>query len=632
MNFTLIENQSYIVNFQNDLILTDIISLDTETTSLDELEAVVRLLQVKINNKIYIFDLKKLGYRYLEYIISLISDTNKLIIIQNARYDLQVIKNNTNIMLKNVHDTMIAEVMILNGIGRRYFSLLYLVDKYCNITIDKSEQESFVDNLEDDFTLEQLEYAANDVEYLEEIYHKQLDLIKESKQLEAYQIDMEFIPVVSDMMLNGILLDSSKWLDLDTQSAKKYEDVRKEVLDYFIKNIDWKKFNNLADVVAKIEIRKDEAGKSLITKKSKAMMELITDLSVSLDFIKRNINLNSPSQLKNLLHLVGIEVESTNKKVLKELKDKFPILVSAIEMGMYDKKDTSYGTKFLEHIHPKTGRIHSDIHPFGALSGRTSSKEPNMQNIPRESDYRECFVAPKGKKIIVVDYNQQEYRLAGDISGDEVIIEAYANGVDMHTSTATTVTRKSIAEIVKEERNLAKSVNFAILYGSTEWGLSYNLGIPIEEARSMLESVREGYPTLTPFMNRFQDTVLDKGYSVTLTGRRRYFRTKGLYIDKWEYRKEIRAIRREGFNHLIQGSGADMLKMACNYIYYNNPFGDKLKLILIVHDEIVAEVDNEIAEGSLDFIIGCMLNAESRFLKSISPAVDGDISDRWIKK
>src|SRR3989304_6528130 len=177
MNFTLIENQSYIVNFQNDLILTDIISLDTETTSLDELEAVVRLLQVKVNNKIYIFDLKKLGHRYLEYIISLISDTNKLVIIQNARYDLQVIKNNTNIMLKNVHDTMIAEVMILNGIGRRYFSLLYLVEKYCAIILDKSEQESFIKNIDDDFTTEQIEYASNDVEYLEQVYLKQLELI-----------------------------------------------------------------------------------------------------------------------------------------------------------------------------------------------------------------------------------------------------------------------------------------------------------------------------------------------------------------------------------------------------------------------------------------------------------------------
>jgi DNA polymerase-1 len=183
-----------------------------------------------------------------------------------------------------------------------------------------------------------------------------------------------------------------------------------------------------------------------------------------------------------------------------------------------------------------------------------------MQQVPRKGGYRECFIPDEGYVFAIVDYSQQEYRLAGAVSRDNVIIKAYQSGSDMHTATAQTQTGKT--EVTPEERNIGKTINFAVLYGSTEFGLKHNLQIPIEEAKEILRKFWDGYPNLSKFMELAGKKILELGFSSTVMGRRRYNVPKPTFGNSYEISKWRERVLREGRNHIIQGGGADMLKIA----------------------------------------------------------------------
>ena len=256
----------------------------------------------------------------------------------------------------------------------------------------------------------------------------------------------------------------------------------------------------------------------------------------------------------------------------------------------------------------------------------------NMQNIPTHNGDREGFVAKDGYSFITCDYSQMEYRLAGAISREPKIIKAYVKGFDMHTATAALRFGKDLNDVTKEERSKGKAVNFTILYGGTEYALGKNLSIPQDEALYILSQFLQNYPVLAAHKAASENKIVELGYSITLMGRRRYWKSLGAFATPNEVNNYINRMKREGYNHIIQGTGADVTKLSMINISKNSPFGLELyHLLLQIHDELVAEVRDDIVEEAAKFMKYEMESAFQPFLGEIPALVDVKISKRWTK-
>lgn len=616
--------------FQKDLIEADIIYLDTETTGLDTLVDEIILLQVMVNNKTYIFNCKSIGYKYTKYIIELIKESNKTVVIQNAKYDVKIIKSNTGILLENVYCTFISEIIVTNGIGTKYPSLKFLVKKYANVDLEKGIRLDFTDpNLI--LNEEHYEYAANDLKYLKLIRDKQLEEITNSKQEKILQLEMKFLPVLAQMELNGVYLNADKWNGMAKMYQEKADAEEKVVKDFFMEKVNFSKYPNLLEATSSIGIYTNKSGENLRAKFRQKELEKVKDVTLAKRYIYENLNIDSNVQMKNLLWLSGIKVDDTLAATLKKHYKKHPITENIVKYREFAKKVSTYGEEFTSRIHPKTGRIHAEYHQYGTASGRLACKNPNMQNIPASSEYRSCFEAESGNKFITIDYSQQEYRIIGEFTGEQAIIDAYRAGKDMHIVTASLVNSVPIDQVTKEQRQGAKAVNFGLFYGTNEQGLKFRLGITLKEAKRIMLAVFGGMPRFVSFRTAFENKVVELGYSVTMAGRRRYFESKSKFIDGSDYLKYLGRMKREGFNHPIQGTGADMTKLAMCYCHYNNPFGDKFKLVTQGHDEIGFEVSEGIATEAAEFAKKQMVSAGEKFIKSMPVEVEAVIENHWSK-
>jgi len=631
MGYILVSTQKHLADLQIDLSLADVIYLDTETTGLDTLTDKIILLQIRANEKTYIVNCKEVASNYVKYIIELIKDSNKTCVIQNAKFDIKIIKSNTGILLDNVYCTFISEIIATNSwTCNRYPGLKYLVKKYLDINIEKDIRLDFTDpNLV--LTEEHFEYAANDLAYLSTIRNRQLEEIIRSKQEKILELEMKFLPVLAQMELNGVYFNVDKWNKIANSYQEKANEQEKIVKDFFMDKVDFSKYPNLLEATRAIGIYKDKDGKNLRAKFRKEELEKIKDVSFAKKYIYENLNIDSNSQMKNILWLAGIQVQDTLAATLKKQYTKFPVTENIVKYREFAKRVTTYGEEFTSRVHPRTGRIHAEYHQYGTASGRLACKNPNMQNIPAEDEYRACFEAESGNKFLTIDYSQQEYRIIGEFTGEQAIIDAYNAGKDMHVVTAALVNNISIEEVTKEQRRGAKAVNFGLFYGANEYGLKYRLGITLKESIRIMTSVFGGMPRFVSFRAAFENKVIDMGYSVTMAGRRRYFETKSDFIDGGEYLKYIGKIKREGFNHPIQGTGADMTKLAMCYCHYNNPFGEKFKLVTQGHDEIGFEVSEDIAKEADEFAKGEMIKAGEKFIKSMPVEVEGVIKNHWSK-
>jgi len=612
--------------FQKELGISSILSVDTETTGLDVWMDSLLLLQVKTYDETFVFDCEKLGENNISYIVSLIESSGKLVLFHNAKFDLKFLKQKTGVMIHNVYDTMLAEILIYQGVnGENKFPSLYqVVEKYCGVKLNKEVRESFYKDFKG-VTQEQIIYAVEDVAYLEKVREKQLAEINRTKQEKVLELEMKLVPVVSDMELNGILLDKAVWLQLSDISKDNRE---KSSVDLYEKI--WQDIISVSTQKTALELF-DLLKVQVKTKKDKALFESITDLDTIKEYFLERFNLNSPSQIFALLtNIYGIkDLPSTNEKDLVKLVPKYPIIADIVSYRGLSKSVTSFGENYFEYINPATGRIHTTLNQLRADTGRFSSSSPNLQNIKRESEYRNAFVAEKGYKLISCDYSQQEYRLCGSITKEPAIIQAYKSGMDMHTMTASKVFHVEPYQVTKEQRNKAKGYNFGILYGANKFGLSYALGCTVDEADEIITAFFAGYPVLSKVKNMIVNLVWKNKYSSTLLGRKRFFENQTMFSDDKELQKYRRKLEKEGFNHVVQGSGADVTKLALCKIYYENPFGSDLKLVLTVHDEIICEAKEEIALQAKDFMIKCMEEVEQEFLGEIPALAEGRISSCW---
>jgi len=622
--FETVEDLSGLNNLKNELINEYELGFDIETTGLDWIEDKITLIQISTRSgRVYLLDAIGLKDSEIIYLLEFIKD--KKFIGHNIKFDIKFIKQKYGIMLENVHDTMVTEAFLYAGIRKPYYSLYDLVKKYADVILDKDTRDLFIGN--EIIIYEMLVYAAEDVMYLFKVYDEQLKRVKKHSLEKVLELESKLVPVVASMELTGIRLDEEKWLDLEQKAQDKLEYLSGELMRIILEPIDFSQFesgNECFDtykIPRKSGFLKDEKEKIANTIAPTEIEELFREY----------YNIGSTYQLQAWINReTHLDVTSTANKIIKQIKHEHEMFPLLLEWREFYKKANTYGKDFLEHIHPISGKIHATFNQMGTATGRFSSNNPNLQNIPVEKEYRACFIADEGTKLLCWDYSQMELRVAGAVTQEPVIIDAYKHGIDLHTQTASIIYEVDIDDVLPEQRQIAKSLNFAQQYGSTAHGLAYNFNMSIDDAYDLVRKYKVAMPVLDAVKTALEDKILELGYSKTPLGRKRFFVKNKKYADPRELEKHFRRLKREGFNHIIQGGSADITKLALIGLYYDNPFGDKFRLVLTVHDEIEALVDKDIVEEAEKFMQEIMENVEQPFLGEIPAKAEGKAEDYWV--
>jgi DNA polymerase-1 len=341
---------------------------------------------------------------------------------------------------------------------------------------------------------------------------------------------------------------------------------------------------------------------------------------------REGFNPNSPEQVKHVLAHLGIRVDSTAKKELEKIDHPFARLM------IKHRESAKYISSFLKPLSTPIrngGRIHNDgrIHPeflqTGAEGGRFSCQKPNLQQIPKEQEWRDLFVAPPGYRIITADYSQIELRILAEYSQDPALLEVFRNGQDLHATTISRMFNVPLDEVTPEQRHVAKSINFGISYGRSASGLAGQLNIPVEEAERFISSHHRAYPQANNTLQRLGMQAVNKGYSETLLGRKRYYKRKDSFAGQ-------KSLERKGRNTPIQGTSADILKKAIqNLMDALHPYD--AKIINLVHDEIVLEAEESQAEQIKEVVRKAMERAGRDLIKSVPVKVDIEVDSVWRK-
>lgn len=607
------------------------VALDTETSGLSPHTCKLYIISCAFEGgEEFVFNCLKLDKEDIKYIVSLL--TEKLVVCHNAKFDIKVLQVQTGILLTKLHCTQITETLIHNGLGKYYYSLEELVMDYFYQPLNKDIRETFYNSGElNTLTTEQLQYATEDVRFLIPMMERQLVEINKSRQNKIYDLEMKLIPVVADMELEGMLLDKVAWKKLAVDNKVQLAKLKISIRDTIFERLDLSKFDTLYDFIVAFGLNpsKDFGVKfNIKTKRDTILAQSITDKSTYKDYYDRFLNLNSSHQLLKLLQSLGFDIESTGEEILTKHKDD-KIFEMMLEHREIEKLISSFGEEYLTNIHPLTNRIHANFNQTKATTGRFTCDDPNLQQLTKKEGYRECFVAPEGYLFLDIDCSQMEFREAGAISGEPLIIDAYKRGMDMHTATAALLYEVSLDKVEKAQRFDGKTVNFAQLYGSSDRGLAYNMGISLEKAKHILELFWGGYTILAKFKEGVEEQIWKRKYANTVLGRRKYFEDKNVFIDGKEYMKYKTSTLREGFSVVVQGTCSDIIKLSMVKFWYENPFGNNVRLVLQVHDELGFYVKKEIIEEAKVFIQECIESQERIFFGEIPAKTETVVANCW---
>ncbi len=391
----------------------------------------------------------------------------------------------------------------------------------------------------------------------------------------------------------------------------------------------------LVEVLAYMEYEGVKVDKEKLNELGSQFKEIIKKLESEIYEISgEEFNINSPKQLGVILfEKLGIPVikktktgYSTNAEVVDKLKDQSPIIDKIIEYRQIVKLNSTYVEGLLSIINPIDGRIHSSFNQTITTTGRISSTEPNLQNIPVKLEMgrniRKVFISDKECKLVDADYSQVELRVLAHMSQDETMIDAFKHNEDIHTKTASQVFNVSMDEVTSKQRSDAKAVNFGIVYGKSDFGLSEDLNIPVKQAKEYIENYFNKYNKIKEFMDNIIEDASSNGYVTTILNRRRYI--PEIKSSNFMLRN---AGKRAAMNAPIQGSAADIIKIAMINVYKKLEENNlKSKLILQVHDELIVEaVDSEI-----DIVKKIVKDEmENAVCLDVNLDVDLNIGDSW---
>ena len=505
---------------------------------------------------------------------------------QNIKYDLTVFANHGIEVQGVAFDTML-ESYTQNSTGRHNMDDLaerYLGHKTIAFEeiAGKGKNQLTFDKIALDVASE---YAAEDADVTMKLHQTLFpELEKTPTLLKLFnEIEMPLVRVLSHIERNGVLIDLQKLLAQSQEIEQR-----------------------LAEVEAEVH---QAAGQEFNLASTKQLQEILFE-KLGLP-VKKKTPKGAPS---------------TNEEVLDELAQEGHIVPKLlIEHRGLSKLKSTYTDKLPQMINPKTGRVHTSYHQAVTATGRLSSSDPNLQNIPIRNEegrrIRQAFIAREGYKIVAADYSQIELRIMAHLAHDEGMLKAFTEGKDIHRSTAAEIFGVSLEEVTNEQRRNAKAINFGLIYGMSEFGLSNQLGISRQEARTYMDAYFNRYPNVLQFMTDIKTKAAEQGYVETLLGRR-------LYLPEIKSSNGMRrkAAERVAINAPMQGTAADIIKVAMIGID-KMIFGDEnIKMIMQVHDELVFEVKAEMVEHYSQLIKAEMEKAITLHVPLIA---DVGVGDNW---
>ncbi|WP_448674090.1 DNA polymerase I [Pseudoxanthomonas mexicana] len=575
----------------------DEFAFDTETDSLDPMQAnlVGLSFATRTGQAVYV----PVGHDYpgappqldravvLAALSPVLSDAGRRKLGQHGKYDLHVLRRHGVDVQGYADDTMLESFVLNSGSNRHDMDSLarrflgYDTIKYEDVAGKGAKQIPFSQVAVDDAT----RYAAEDADITLRLHRVLAPRLAAEPGLERVyrDIEMPLVPVLARIEANGVMIDGD---ELRRQSA----DLSKRML---------------------------------------AAQQKATELA------GRTFNLDSPKQLQALLFdelklpvLVKTPTgqPSTNEEALEAIADQHELPRVILEYRGLAKLRSTYTDKLPEMVNPDTGRVHTSYHQAGAATGRLSSTDPNLQNIPIRTDdgrrIRKAFVAPPGRKLVACDYSQIELRIMAHLSQDPGLVRAFESGADIHKATAAEVFGRKLEEVTANERRAAKAINFGLMYGMSAFGLARQLGIGRGEAQDYIALYFSRYPGVRDYMERTRQQAREHGYVETVFGRRLYLE----YINKGTQGQRAGA-ERAAINAPMQGTAADIIKRAMIGVdAWLADHRDQALMILQVHDELVFEAD-------AGFVPELLAEATSRMAAaaqlSVPLVVDSGVGDNW---
>ncbi|AIW17603.1 DNA polymerase I [Vibrio coralliilyticus] len=558
---TILDQQAFNA-WLDKLKAADVFAFDTETDSLDYM--VANLVGVSFATEEGVAAYVPVAHDYLdapeqldrdwvlEQLKPILEDDAQAKVGQNLKYDASVLAR-YGIEMKGIkHDTMLASY-VYNSVGGKHDmdSLALRFLQHSCISFEQIAGKGKKQLTFNQIELEQASpYAAEDADVTLRLHNRLLANIEQDEKLKTIyeEVEVPLVPVLSRIERTGVLIDDMK---LAAQSQE-------------------------------IALRLDELEQQ------------------AFEIAEQEFNMNSPKQLQAILfEKMGLPVvkktpsgtPSTNEEVLQELALDYPLPKLILEYRGLAKLKSTYTDKLPKMINPETGRVHTSYHQAVTATGRLSSTDPNLQNIPIRNDegrrIRQAFIAPHGYKIMAVDYSQIELRIMAHLSGDKALLDAFQQGKDIHAATAAEIIGVDIEQVSAEQRRRAKAVNFGLIYGMSAFGLAKQLGIPRGEAQQYMDTYFERYPGVMQYMEDTRSAAAEQGYVETIFGRR-------LHLPEIKSRNGMRrkAAERAAINAPMQGTAADIIKKAMLLVdeWIESQGQGRVKLLMQVHDELVFEV------------------------------------------
>ena len=591
--YKLIENEEEMLRIRDYFLTNEILCLDTETTSTSAIEAELVGLSFAVKEfeafYVPVPAKREEALKIVNIFKPLYEDPKILKVGQNLKYDLEVLRNYNIHLCGPMWDTMIAHYLIQPELRHNmdYMAEIYL--NYKTIHIDeligpKGKGQRSMRDLSPTLVYE---YAAEDADVTLRLKNK---LEPELKKFECeklfYEIEMPLMPVLAEMEMNGVCLDTQSLAETNKQFTMRMNEIEQRIYEL--------------------------AGQQFNIASPKQVGEILFDKLKIVEKAKKT--------------KTGQYV--TSEEVLQQLKNKHEIVADILEHRGLKKLIGTYIEALPKLINPRTGHIHTSFNQTVTATGRLSSSDPNLQNIPIRGEdgkeIRKAFVPEPGCVFFSADYSQIELRVMAHLSQDPQMIEVFREGKDLHAATAANIYKKPIEEVTRDERTKSKRANFGIIYGITVFGLAERLDIPRDEAKMLIDGYFQTFPEVHDYMEKSKEVARKQGYVTTLFGRRRYL------PDINSANATVRGFaERNAINAPIQGTAADIIKVAMIRIHQRfKAEGIKSKMILQVHDELNFSVFPNEKERVEAIVLEEMQRA---FPLTVPLVADSGFGDNWLE-
>lgn len=591
--YKLIETEEDARKLFDFFITKQILCLDTETTSINPIDAELVGLSFSVEEgKAFYVAIpaeRKKAERIVNIFKPLYESTKILKIGQNIKYDMEVLMNYGVRLAAPMFDTMLAHYVLQPEQKHNMDILAETLLNYQTIHIDEliGPKGKSQKNMRDLSPADICDYAAEDADITLRLYNVLKPRLKEADVEDLfYNIEMPLVPVLAEMEMNGVLLDTNALAETSKVFTDRMTQIEKNIYEL--------------------------AGHQFNIASPKQVGEVL--------FGEMKI-VDKPKKTKTGQYV-------TSEEVLQQLRSKAPIVDHILEHRGLKKLLGTYVDALPKLINPHTGHIHTSFNQAVTATGRLSSSDPNLQNIPVRGEdgkeIRKCFIPEPGCLFFSADYSQIELRVMAHLSGDKNMIEAFREGYDIHAATAARIYKEDINNVTRDQRTKAKRANFGIIYGITVFGLAERLEISRDEAKQLIDGYFETFPQVHDYMEKAKQLAREHGYAETFFHRRRYL------PDITSHNATVRNFaERNAINAPIQGSAADIIKIAMIRIYERfRREGIKSKMILQVHDELNFSVLPEEKEQVEKIVLEEMQNA---YTLQVPLVADSGWGNNWLE-